>query len=31
VSWQAGHEGDFALRLGAVPPLHTWFAGRLVG
>jgi len=27
VAWDAAHEGDFALRLGAVTPLHRWFAG----
>ena len=28
VAWDASHEGDFALRLGAVTPLIRWFAGR---
>ena len=28
VAWDAEHEGDFALRLGAVRPLTRWFGGR---
>jgi imidazolonepropionase len=29
VAWDAHHEGDFALRLGAVAPSRRWFAGDL--
>jgi imidazolonepropionase len=28
VAWDSQHEGDFALRVGAVPALRTWFAGE---
>jgi imidazolonepropionase len=28
VAWDAEHEGDFVLRVGAVTPLRTWFAGE---
>ncbi|MGH2386328.1 MAG: amidohydrolase family protein, partial [Candidatus Limnocylindria bacterium] len=28
VAWDAGHEGAFALRLGAVRPLRAWIAGE---
>lgn len=31
VAWDAAHEGDFALRVGAVAPLRTWFAGQPSG
>jgi imidazolonepropionase len=30
VAWDAEHEGAFALRLGAVRPVHVWMAGREV-
>jgi imidazolonepropionase len=28
VAWDAGHEGDFAVRVGAVRPVGRWFGGR---
>jgi imidazolonepropionase-like amidohydrolase len=28
VAWDAEHEGDFALRVGAVRPRWAWFAGE---
>ncbi|HKZ92087.1 MAG TPA: imidazolonepropionase [Candidatus Limnocylindrales bacterium] len=28
VAWDTEHEGDFALRVGAVAPLARWFAGQ---
>ena len=28
VAWDAEHEGDFALRVGAVRPRWVWFAGE---
>lgn len=28
VAWDAAHEGDFALRVGAVAPVARWFGGR---
>jgi imidazolonepropionase len=31
VAWDAQHEGDFALRVGAVAPLRTWFGGTPTG
>jgi imidazolonepropionase len=31
VAWDAEHEGDFALRVGAVTPLRTWFGGASTG
>ena len=30
VTWDAEHEGAFALRLGAVRPLRVWMAGEEV-
>lgn len=30
VAWDAEHEGAFALRLGAVRPLHIWISGEAV-
>ena len=29
VAWDAAHEGDFALRVGLVTPLRTWFGGEV--
>ena len=31
VAWDVTHEGAFALRPGAVSPVHTWIAGEFVG
>jgi imidazolonepropionase len=28
VAWDAAHEGDFALRIGAVTPIGRWFGGQ---
>lgn len=28
VAWDAAHEGDFALRIGAVTPIARWFGGQ---
>ncbi|HZW01323.1 MAG TPA: amidohydrolase family protein, partial [Candidatus Deferrimicrobium sp.] len=29
VAWDAQHEGDFAVRVGAVAPLRTWIGGEV--